>query len=186
MGKIIFITGGARSGKSRFAESLLAGKDDVVYVATAIGFDDEMRERIARHRKRRNPRWETIECYRDFGILRGERLKGRRHILLDCITLMVSNVMLQDSEIDWDRAGPVDADRVEKMALGEASRFLVVAREFEGETVIVSNELGMGLVPPNPLGRYCRDITGTVNMLIASEADEVYFMASGIPLKIKC
>jgi adenosylcobinamide kinase/adenosylcobinamide-phosphate guanylyltransferase len=185
VGKIIFITGGARSGKSRFAEFLLAGKDDVVYVATAIGFDDEMRERIARHRNRRNPRWETVECYRGFSLLRGERFKGRRHILLDCITLMVSNVMLQDSGIDWDRAGQAEADRIEKITLEEASCFLAVAREFAGGAIIVSNELGMGLVPPNPLGRHCRDITGTVNMMIAAEADEVYFMASGIPLKIK-
>ncbi|OHD70596.1 MAG: bifunctional adenosylcobinamide kinase/adenosylcobinamide-phosphate guanylyltransferase [Spirochaetes bacterium RBG_16_49_21] len=185
MGKIIFITGGARSGKSRFAESLLAGKDDVLYVATAIGFDDEMKERIARHRARRNSRWETVECYSGFSRVLPSKLAGRGYILLDCVTIMVSNVMILDSGIDWDKAGPSEADAAEKKIMEEASGFLAIAREFAGEAIIVSNELGMGLVPPNPLGRYYRDIAGTVNMKIAAEADEVYFMVSGIPVRIK-
>lgn len=185
MGKVTFITGGARSGKSRFAESLLAGRDDVLYVATAIGFDDEMRDRIARHRQRRNPAWETIECYRDFGRVLPGRLAGRGHILLDCVTIMVSNLMVVDTDIDWDHA---DLDMVEMTAgtvRDEICGLMALAGDFDGETIIVSNEVGMGLVPPAPLGRHYRDIAGKINMIIASKSDAVYFMVSGIPMKIK-
>ncbi len=185
MGKIVFITGGARSGKSRFAESLFAGKDDVLYVATAIGFDDEMRDRIKRHRSQRNPSWDTVECYRSFADeLRG-RLAGRRNMILDCITLMINNIMIVDSGVDWDRAGTDIADRMEKEIVDEVSGFIAVARTIPGETLIVSNEIGLGLVPPAPLGRHYRDIAGKVNQLLASQADEAYLMVSGLPVKIK-
>jgi adenosylcobinamide kinase / adenosylcobinamide-phosphate guanylyltransferase len=185
MGKIIYITGGARSGKSSFAESLLAGRDDVVYVATGIGFDDEMKDRIGRHRSQRNPLWETVECYRDFADALRDRLAGRGRILLDCITIMINNIMVVNSGVDWDRAGMDDVDRIEKNIRNEISAFIEIARDFKGETLIVSNELGMGLVPPTPLGRHYRDIAGKINQTVAAAADEVYFMVSGIHLKIK-
>jgi adenosylcobinamide kinase/adenosylcobinamide-phosphate guanylyltransferase len=185
MGKIIFITGGARSGKSVFAEKLLFGKDDVLYVATAIGSDAEMKHRISMHQSRRNPRWKTIECYRGYGSALKDALPGRRHILLDCVTIMVSNLMLLDSGVDWDAAG---MDAVGSAELGikqEVLGFIALARGFAGDTIIVSNEVGMGVVPPNPLGRHFRDIAGKINILISDAADEVYLMASGIPVKIK-
>ncbi|OHD67019.1 MAG: bifunctional adenosylcobinamide kinase/adenosylcobinamide-phosphate guanylyltransferase [Spirochaetes bacterium RBG_13_51_14] len=185
MGTITFITGGARSGKSRFAESLLSGKDDVLYLATAIGFDDEMRDRIAKHRSRRNPGWETVECHRGFAGELITRLAGRRYILLDCVTIMINNIMVVDSDVDWNRAGMDAVDRVEQHIQREIFDFIVIARNFTGETLIVSNEIGLGLVPPTPLGRYYRDIAGKVNQLIAAESDYVYLMVSGIPVKIK-
>ena len=185
MGKIVFITGGARSGKSRFAESLFAGKDDVLYVATAIGFDDEMRDRIKRHRSQRNPSWDTVECYRNFtDELRG-RLANRRNIILDCITLMINNIMVVDSGVDWDHAGTDMADRIENEIIDEVSGFIAVARNVTGVSLVVSNEIGLGLVPHTPLGRHYRDIAGKVNQLLASQADEVYLMVSGLPVKIK-
>lgn len=185
MGTIVFITGGARSGKSRFAESLFAGKDDVLYVATALGFDDEMRDRIARHRSQRNPSWETVECYRRFTDELTGRLAGRGNMILDCITLMINNIMVLDSGVDWDHAGVHDADRVEKEIAGEVRDLLGVADRVPGVTLIVSNEIGLGLVPPTPLGRHYRDIAGKVNQLIAARADEAYLMVSGLPVKIK-
>lgn len=185
MGKIIFITGGARSGKSRFAESLMAGKDDVLYVATGIGFDEEMRDRIRRHRLQRNSSWETVECYRDFASVLNRKLAGKGAIILDCVTIMINNIMIIDSGVDWDSAGMEAVDRIEETIREEISDFMRIASDFAGETLVVSNELGMGIVPSTPLGRHYRDIAGKINQLIAAAADEVYFMVAGIPQKIK-
>lgn len=185
MGAIIFITGGARSGKSRFAESLIAGMDNVLYVATGLGFDDEMKDRIARHKSQRNPAWKTVECYRDLARSLKRDLPDRGYVLLDCVTIMVSNFMVLDAGIDWDSAGIDAADRIEKVIWKEISDFLEMARDYNGQTIIVSNELGMGIVPPTPLGRYYRDIAGKMNQVIAAAADEVCLMVSGVPVKIK-
>jgi adenosylcobinamide kinase / adenosylcobinamide-phosphate guanylyltransferase len=185
MGRIIFITGGARSGKSRFAEALCAGNNDVLYVATGIGFDDEMRDRIARHRAQRNPAWETVECYRNFQEELGGRLSRRGAIILDCITLMINNIMVVDSDVDWDSAPADIVDTIEREIVKEVSDFIAIAHAFQGTIVIVSNEIGLGLVPPTPLGRHYRDIAGKVNQLLASEAAEVFLMVSGLPVKIK-
>jgi adenosylcobinamide kinase / adenosylcobinamide-phosphate guanylyltransferase len=185
MGKITFITGGARSGKSRFAESLLAGKDNVLYVATGIGFDDEMKDRIMRHKSQRNPAWKTVECYRELVRSLRHDLPDRGFIMLDCVTIMISNFMVLESGVDWDSAGIDAADKIEHTTKEEISAFLEMAEEFNGQTLIVSNELGMGIVPPTPLGRYYRDIAGKMNQMIAGAADDVYLMVSGIPMKIK-
>jgi adenosylcobinamide kinase / adenosylcobinamide-phosphate guanylyltransferase len=185
MGKIIFITGGARSGKSRYAESILSGKNDVLYVATGIGFDEEMKDRIARHRLQRNPNWETVECYRGLPAVLKDRLADKKYVLLDCVTIMISNIMVLDAGIDWDKAGMNEVDQVELNVREEVAGFIKMSRDFAGETLIVSNELGMGIVPDAPLGRYYRDIAGKMNQFIAAEADDVYMMLSGIPMKIK-
>ncbi|MBN1495376.1 MAG: bifunctional adenosylcobinamide kinase/adenosylcobinamide-phosphate guanylyltransferase [Spirochaetes bacterium] len=185
MGKIIFITGGARSGKSGFAESLLSGKDDVLYVATGIGFDDEMKDRIRRHRSQRNQSWETVECWHDVAAAVRERLAGRGRVLLDCVTIMINNIMVVDSRVDWDTAGMDEVDRVEKSIRKEMDDIMRIASEHDRELLVVSNELGLGIVPAAPLGRHYRDIAGKINQMIAAAADEVYFLVSGIPLKIK-
>ena len=185
MGKITFITGGARSGKSRYAEELIKGQDAVLYVATGIGFDAEMKERISRHRSQRNPAWKTVECYRGVAGMLKENCADRKFILLDCVTIMVSNILVLDAGLDWDRAGMAEVDEVEQKVRKEIRDLVTIARDFNGEVIIVSNELGMGIVPPTPLGRHYRDIAGKVNQVLAAEADEVYFMVSGIPVKIK-
>ncbi len=185
MGKITYITGGARSGKSRFAESLLAGKDNVLYVATGIGFDDEMKDRIARHKSQRNPAWKTVECYRGLAQSLKHEFPDRGFVLLDCVTILVSNFMVLDAGVEWDSAGIDAADGIERIILKEIAAFLDMARDYNGQTLIVSNELGMGIVPATPLGRYYRDIAGKINQVIAGAADDVYLMISGIPMKIK-
>jgi adenosylcobinamide kinase/adenosylcobinamide-phosphate guanylyltransferase len=98
---------------------------------------------------------------------------------------MVSNILVLDAGLDWDSAGMSDVDLVEKKVQNEIADLITIAHDFSGETLIVSNELGMGLVPPTPLGRHYRDIAGKVNQMLAAEADEVYFMVSGIPMRIK-
>jgi len=168
MGKLIFVTGGARSGKSRFAEELLTGIDDVLYVATAIPFDGEMENRIRLHKERRNPCWKTLEGYSALA----ENISGYTgscgYLLFECVTIMVTNFMLEDRDLDWDNINTDES-----------------AKGFSGMAVIVSNETGMGIIPASPLSRHFSDIAGRANQKLAASADEVYFTISGIPLKIK-
>lgn len=185
MGRIRFITGGARSGKSRFAENFLKNEDNVIYIATGIAFDDEMRDRIAKHKELRNKNWITIEAFKGFKEILKDKLNNKDFILLDCVTIMVSNLMLLENNIDWDKISPEEVNLVEESIQNEIYEFIDMAKNFSGETIIVSNELGMGVVPPTPVGRYYRDIAGRMNQIIADKSDEVYFVVSGIPMKIK-
>jgi adenosylcobinamide kinase/adenosylcobinamide-phosphate guanylyltransferase len=170
--KIYFITGGARSGKSSFAESLasdLAGKR--AYIATAQALDPEMAAKIEKHRRDRGDAWDTYEEPLAVDELLG-KLSGRYQVvLLDCLTLWLSNVIAHTDGDD---------------AIAARSRTLVAAiRQFAGTCIVVSNEVGLGIVPDNPLARKFRDLAGMLNQEMARTADEVYFTASGIPVKIK-
>jgi adenosylcobinamide kinase / adenosylcobinamide-phosphate guanylyltransferase len=160
------VLGGARSGKSRLAESLAAGQRH--YIATAQAFDDEMRLRILQHQQQRGTGWITHEVL--FGL--PEKLaeadgKGR-FILVDCLTLWLSNLLLQEK--DWD-APAADLCRV----LGH----------LESDIVLVSNEVGLSIVPDTPLGRRFRDAQGILNQRVAAAVDNVVFVAAGLPLLLK-
>ncbi|MFH1074529.1 MAG: bifunctional adenosylcobinamide kinase/adenosylcobinamide-phosphate guanylyltransferase [Candidatus Firestonebacteria bacterium] len=170
--KLIFITGGARSGKSSFAEELAVKTvKDRIYIATMQELDEEMKERIKKHKKQRGKGWRTIEEPLElFSSLRKED-KNNRVILIDCLTLWVSNRM---------RKG----EREEKIlkAAEDIAEFCAGAN---ASVIAVSNEVGMGLVPDNKLGRDFRDIQGRVNRIFAERAGKVFFMVSGIPLEVK-
>lgn len=179
MNKIVFITGGARSGKSRFAlerANSINGKK--VYIATAEPLDEEMRERINMHQEERGGEWLTIEePLKISGLLR--ELKGECDVLLlDCLTLWLSNLMGAHKE---------DSLR------GEVEEFIKALRDFRdlsrdlqpSALFIVSNEVGMGIVPENEVARRFRDLAGLLNQKVAGIADEVYLLVSGIPVKIK-
>ncbi|HHU64127.1 MAG TPA: bifunctional adenosylcobinamide kinase/adenosylcobinamide-phosphate guanylyltransferase [Clostridiales bacterium] len=183
MGRIIFVTGGARSGKSRFAQQLAQRMGEHIgYVATAIAFDDEMKDRIAKHKKDRPQNWKTWERYKDvYKIYAG--LDSQRGILIDCITVMVSNLLLDMQPTDDGTMAWVD--RAEAYITGQVQALLKAAVEADVTTIMVSNEVGLGLVPDNRLGRLFRDIAGRVNQLIASASHDVYLVVSGIPVKIK-
>lgn len=185
MGKIILLTGGARSGKSAFAEKLLKNKNDVLYIATGIPFDSEMKDRIAKHRERRNKKWITAEAYKGLDDIINKNKNSIKYILLDCVTLMINNLMLVDNNIDWNASGPEEIDKFENSIMNEIDRLLSAARDFKGSAIIVTNELGMGIVPAEPLGRHYRDIAGRANQVIADAADRVFLLVSGIPVKIK-
>jgi adenosylcobinamide kinase / adenosylcobinamide-phosphate guanylyltransferase len=166
-GTRILVLGGARSGKSRYAEGLadsFAG--DRLYIATAQAGDEEMAARIAAHRQRRGPGWTTLEA----PLALAEALAGADapFVLIDCITLWISNLLLADIDI---------APRVE--ALAEALR----ARQ--GTVAVVSNEVGLGIVPDNALARRFRDAAGLANQRLAQACDEVVFLAAGLPLRLK-
>lgn len=185
MGRFVLVTGGARSGKSSFAEETVCRfGDKILYIATAIDFDDEMKERIRRHRQQRPSSWETLEAFRDFDRILHYRLEGRDAVLLDCITIMVSNIMLQKA-MDWEDLSVDEVNEVEKEVTEQVGILLSIIKESNIPFILVTNELGMGVVPPSALGRAVRDIAGRVNQQLARAADEVYLCVSGIPVKIK-
>lgn len=188
MGKIIFFTGGARSGKSKFAEEYIKENNylNKIYYATAIPFDDEMKDRIKKHIERRDESWKTVEAYKDLiKNLDSELFKICNVILFDCITNFVSNYMIMEREIDWDKISQKEVSNIENEIIQEIKEFLAWIKKSEMDCVFVTNEIGMGLVPSYPLGRYFRDICGNVNQIIAKESDEAYLAVSGIKVKIK-
>jgi adenosylcobinamide kinase/adenosylcobinamide-phosphate guanylyltransferase len=170
--KIIFITGGARSGKSAFAEKLAAGLPGKrAYLATAQALDAEMVARIEHHRKRRGDAWDTYEEPLAVSEL-VRKLAGRYQVLLlDCMTLWLSNVMARTAS-DEDIGGRVDD-------------LTAALREFGGVVLLVSNEVGLGIVPDNALARRFRDLAGFANQQAARASDEAYLIASGMPVRIK-
>ena len=184
MGYSIFITGGARSGKSTYAENLAKESlKPVVYIATAIAFDDGMKDRIAKHQDQRPDNWETIEQYKDFGTLADHpSFKKADIVLFDCLTVMTTNNML-DFQVDYDTCTMDTVSEVEESIKCEVERLLDVCKD--KTLILVSNEVGLGLVPSFKLGSYFRDIAGRMNQLVASRADKVYFTVSGIPMKLK-
>lgn len=181
MSKITLVTGGARSGKSTFAQSIFLGKE-VLYIATSIPFDDEMKDRIRKHIEDRPKNWNTIECYKDIDV----HLKDRKekYMLLDCLTIMVTNLMFH-YENDWENIDIEGINKIESLITDEVKRLIECVRLLDTNIVIVTNELGMGIVPSNLLSRVFRDIAGRVNQILGKYADEVYFVVSGIPIKIK-
>ena len=163
---VTLVLGGARSGKSRLAESLARGEQH--YIATAQAFDDEMKDRIAKHQLQRGEGWITHE--EQFGLPRllAEINQAGRFILVDCLTLWLSNLILADR----DRQGPTTA-------------LCDVLQCMTADVVLVSNEVGLSIVPDNKLGRAFRDAQGIVNQQVAAVADTVVFVAAGLPLVLK-
>ena len=170
MKELIVITGGARSGKSTYAEKLALAYHTPVYIATATGEDEEMRRRIQIHQQNRDPKFKTVEC--PLHIHRAAQLEQGDVYLLDCITLFLTNVMLRRESEEPYRWATQELDRL-FMALEEKS------------AILVTNEVGMGIVPDNALSREFRDLQGRVNQYIAQKATQVYAMFCGIPVKIK-
>ncbi|SDK69626.1 bifunctional adenosylcobinamide kinase/adenosylcobinamide-phosphate guanylyltransferase [Natronincola ferrireducens] len=182
---LTLVTGGARSGKSNFGESILNNIDgEILYIATAQAFDEEMKDRIKKHRQGRPNNWVTYEGYRNLhqGI---EDYRGKvAGIFLDCITIMITNLMLEQP-INWDEATANEIDIVEKNIQQQIKALITTVKSFGIPAVFVTNELGLGIVPQNKMTRIFRDIAGRMNQYIAKEAGEVYFVVCGIPNKIK-
>jgi adenosylcobinamide kinase/adenosylcobinamide-phosphate guanylyltransferase len=170
--RIILITGGARSGKSCMAEGLAERFGaPLAYVATAEPGDGEMRERIDRHRARRGPAWQTIE--EPFSLTEVIRRHdgSYRAMLVDCITLWLANLLFRHDD--------------RRKVLAEVAELAAAFPALKTPLVLVSNEVGMGIVPENTLARTFRDLAGEANEILARAADEVYVTFSGLPLKLK-
>lgn len=181
MGKLTLILGGARSGKSMFAERLAGGGDrQVLYIATAQGLDEEMTARIASHRQKRPSTWHTLEIPINVGrVLQSQPIQSDV-VLLDCLTLLVSNQLMKAST-DVDQP---DEKLAKLLVQHEIDDLLTSIQAGQSEWIIVSNEVGMGLVPPYPLGRVYRDLLGWANQKLAVASDQVYFMVAGLPWKL--
>jgi adenosylcobinamide kinase/adenosylcobinamide-phosphate guanylyltransferase len=179
VGELILVLGGARSGKSTFAQQLAQelGGERVLFVATAEAGDDEMQERIEKHRQERPPSWQTVEAPRDAGPSIMARLGQAQVILLDCLTLLVSNLLTAASD-------PF-APEVEKQVVAQVGSLIDCVEQLDATMIIVSNEVGLGLVPPYPLGRAYRDLLGKANQILAQRAKQVYLMVAGIPMSLK-
>lgn len=176
---IKLVLGGARSGKSEFAEDIYKDIDDVTYIATAKAIDKEFEERIAMHKARRNTKWTTIEAYKDFASI---EMKTKYYFLVD-VTNMLTNIL-------FDHLGArdikdEDVSLVEKLVIDEVATLFTRVKEMDADIVIVSSELGAGLVPEAKLSRLFRDMHGKVNQYIAKNADEVYYVIASIGAKIK-
>lgn len=179
MSSTVLILGGARSGKSRFAQQLAGklGGDDVLYVATAEARDAEMAARIEVHQASRPAEWELLE--RPLGIGAALRAQQRRHrvILVDCLTLLVSNVLA-----GMDHG--TDAEMLRQRVDAEVEEMLAGCREQAETTILVSGEVGSGLVPETPLGRVYRDVLGWANQTVAAQSRAVYWLAAGLPVEL--
>ena len=186
MGKVIFITGGARSGKSTFAEKLAREKEGkILYVATAKAIDEEMEDRIRRHRERRPAHWDTLEQYKGLKDVLPQRSKDYCGILLDCITILSTNIIFDDPSMWKEEILFEDTLKVEESLVQEIDDLISCFPDLECDLILVTNEVGMGLVPDTPLCRFYRDALGRVNQKLACAADEVWMTVSGIPVKIK-
>lgn len=186
MSRVTLITGGARSGKSSFAETLMAEKGErILYVATAKAIDEEMKDRIKRHQSRRPAGWDTLEQYRGLGAVLPELSEKYDGILLDCVTIMATNLIFDDpgmleTEIPFEQML-----ETEKALIAEVEDFITCFPKLSCDLVLVTNEVGSGLVPEYPLSRFYRDALGRVNQALGKAADAVYLVACGVPLELK-
>jgi len=171
MNKITLILGGARSGKSSQALSLAKRYKKVAFIATCQGLDKETRERIKLHQESRPKHWETFEEPKELAKLIGKLSNRFDCILIDCLTLLVSNLVLTGDK--------------QEQVFKKIKELLLVLGKKKAKIILVSNEVGLGLVPVNKLGREFRDIAGIVNQIAAQQAGQVFFMAAGLSLKIK-
>ncbi len=182
MAKIIYITGGARSGKSSLAQELAVQYKKVAYIATGINTDEEMQRRIALHRQNRPPHWDTFEQTNGIDKL---ILKGAYDVyLLDCVTVLLTNIIFGHCG-NPEGITLKEQEEIEETAVNYIHKIMLTAIVRRRDLILVSNEVGMGLVPEYPLGRFFRDAAGRVNRMIAAEADEAYLVVSGIPMKLK-
>ena len=176
---ISIVTGGARSGKSEFAESLIKG--DAIYIATAENYDDEMDLRIKKHVKRRNEsviKWRTVECLKNFDGLSGEE----KYVLFDSLGVFVSNIMFSKTADD------LSDESIEETILvvrKELEKLLYWTRENDKELVIVTDEVGMSIIPESKVARVYRDLIGTINKEVAAKCDRAYFVCMGLEARLK-
>ena len=184
MSKIVLVTGGSRSGKSVLAENKAFeyGDGSVLYIATAIATDEDMKERIRMHQARRDARWDTHEGFKDItdALVKTEKTTA----LLDCITVFITNYMFNE-ERDFDTITKDEIHALEDLILEKLREIVMTARREDKNLIMVTNEVGMCLVSPYRMSRIFSDINGKANEMLASLSDEVYLSVCGIPMQLK-
>jgi adenosylcobinamide kinase / adenosylcobinamide-phosphate guanylyltransferase len=184
-GRLVLVLGGARSGKSDYAQKCAEDRGGATtFIATAQALDTEMHSRIEKHKASRPSWWHTVEEPLAPGAALRRIHPDTRTVILDCITLLVANLMGHCSG-DHDFSQTFPEDRIQQAADRAVGEILDAHRDGSADLVIISNEVGLGLVPPNPAGRVYRDVIGRVNCTLAQAADHVIFLFSGIPVDIK-
>lgn len=181
--KNILVMGGARSGKSHYAlELALKLSQPVLFVATAEAGDEEMRQRIEEHQKARPFTWSTLEVTTRVGSQIIQKKDKAQTVIVDCITLLVNNICGQHSDPTGE---PVDASLIEKEVMAEIGDLVDCINQVNANFIIVTNEVGLGLVPASRMSRLYRDLLGRANQILAQHVDEIYLMVAGLPLRIK-
>lgn len=187
MSGVTLITGGARSGKSAFGEALALQQAGpaVLYVATAVATDADMEERIRAHRARRPSDWTTEERAEGFrGLAETEGFRRCRAVLLDCVGFALNSALYHGLS-DWDRPDGAEAWKMEAAVSSDLAGLIDLCRKESKELILITNEVGDGLVPQTAVSRIYRDALGRINCLIASLADRVVLMTCGLPLELK-
>jgi adenosylcobinamide kinase / adenosylcobinamide-phosphate guanylyltransferase len=182
MSKITLLLGGARSGKSFYAQEAAKKVNKVLFVATAEAGDPDMQRRIRKHQEERPANWRTLEATSHIGRQIEETIEDEELVIIDCITLLVTNLICQTNEEDFDTC---DESVMEKRIYAEIHELRDCLKNVDAEFIIVSNEVGLGIVPDNRISRIYRDLLGRANQMLAASADEVYLMVAGIPLRVK-
>lgn len=181
--KCILITGGARSGKSHFAYELATKPGELVlFVATAEAGDEEMKRRIEEHKRERPEGWSTVEVTTHIGGHIKRKIGRARVVIVDCITLLINNIF---NEYSYQTDEQIDASALEGEVESEINELVECIDQVAASFIIVTNEVGLGLVPANKISRLYRDLLGRANQILAERADEVYFMVAGFPVRIK-
>ena len=181
--KKIMITGGARSGKSRYAQELaLKSPQPVLFVATAEAGDEEMRQRIEEHQKARPTTWQTLEVTNHVGSQIRQKRGKAQTVIVDCITLLVNNIFGRHGN---PTSEAIDTPLIEKEVMAEIGELVDCLHQVNASFIIVTNEVGLGLVPANRMSRLYRDLLGRANQILAQHVDEIYLMVAGWPLRIK-
>ena len=184
--KSILITGGARSGKSRLSLELAQKSGEpVLFVATAVAGDREMHERIEKHRRERPPAWRVLEATSDIGSRIEQTIGDARVVIVDCITMLVGNIFSRHGGQEYQEYKEMDASLLEQQVVAEITGLVECMRKSDATFIIVSNEVGLGLVPANEMGRLYRDSLGRANQMLAGYVDEVYLLVAGIPVNVK-
>ncbi len=179
------ILGGARSGKSSFAQEQVIRKKQAstIYLASAVAFDGEMKDRIKRHQQDRPAEWQTVEAPYDAHDPIRQLGQEKGIILWDCLTFYLNNLIYQETEIKNN--GTSDLAKIEQLVLEEVDRIIALKDKTQCDLTVVSNEVGNGVVPENELGRLFRDIAGRANQKFAQACDRVYLVTAGISTKLK-
>lgn len=188
MGRWTLVLGGARSGKSAFAverAKQVQNGDEVVYLASGMAFDDEMKSRIARHQAERPRGWRTVEEPLRVPSALEVLGKDKRLIVWDCVTLYLNNLIFQWEQEQQEKKIKFYPPELEEAILKQVGQVAGLKKKMAADLLLISNEVGYGLVPENEVGRFFRDVAGRVNQKLAQAADEVFFVTAGIPVKIK-
>ena len=183
MKKIILLLGGARSGKSHFAQHYAQeNAEKILFVATATAGDEDMLRRIEKHRKDRPDNWNTLEVTNHIGKEIEAAIDDEDLVIVDCITLLISNLFCQYNEEQFET---LEDNLLEHKVISEIAELINSLKKSKASFIIVSNEVGLGIVPENRMGRLYRDFLGRANQMLAQNSDEVYLMVAGIPLRVK-